>query len=416
MKIFYFDCSQSGASGDMILASLIDLGANIEEIKYAIREAAEICKWCEHTEIKIKDVIRGGIRAKQIKIKCKEEKVAKRKGAELIQAMNEIVDKLGIVGKQREFCKNALYRLLEAEARIHGKGIEDVHLHEIGQFDTIADIVGVSFGLNSLNVFSSKVFVSNILVGSGYVKFSHGKFSIPAPATLEILKECSLPIIGSDLEGELTTPTGASLLCAISAKHSKSIPLMKVKRIGYGAGSREFKGHANLLRLILGEEIYEESDKEIEDIIILETNVDDVDGERIGFLIERLLSLGVLDVISIPYVTKKSRPGNMLRVITKLGNEKRIAKVIMNELGTLGVRIVPCKRFVLKREIKELEAEVKGIKGVFRVKVAKDESGNIVRIKPEFEDIAKFSKLHNIPYYKVYQKVAEEAINKLKES
>lgn len=258
-------------------------------------------------------------------------------------------------------------------------------MHETGFVDTPAEIIGTTVALEDLNFFDVKVCSTPVAVGGGLFKFSHGIVSSPAPATIEILRSKGFPIIGGPVSSELATPTGVSLLVNLAKEVVRFYPAMKPTAIGYGAGTKDFEEMPNILRIAVGEPL----DYRLlrDEIVVLETNLDDVTGEVIGHAVNKLLQEGARDVSVIPMFTKKNRPGHIVKIIADRTTVEHLSKVLMEETGTLGVRIYPCERHILNRESISVNIEIEGIKASVNVKVARNRRGEIIQVKPEYEEV-----------------------------
>jgi uncharacterized protein (TIGR00299 family) protein len=317
----------------------------------------------------------------------------------------------------RNFALRTVDTLFEAEMKVHGKvDVSEVELGELGSTDTVADIVGAAAALDDLHVFPSMaVYCTPVAVGGGLFKFSHGVFQSPGPVTLEILRGSGFPMIGGPVEAELATPTGASILVNIVNKEvSRLYPNFRPRATGYGAGRRDFVEVPNILRIAIGDQI--DHGLLTDGVYVLETNLDDVSGEIIGFLMERLIGEGVRDVCVVPALMKKSRPGQILKVIVDEGEVERISRMIIDETGTLGVRSYPVKRFVLSREVEPVEVQIGNIVRNVRVKVARGSDGRILNLKPEYEDVRSISIEIGKPFREVERIVTEEAKKKSQNS
>ena len=383
-KIVVIDCQVAGVAGDMFVSALIDLGANPEIVIKAMMSVKEYLD-CEEIEVNVLDVNRGGFLAKKVEVITKEKHEAK--GIELINSTINCGESLTLSKKAKKFVSQTISTLVLTEAKVHGKSIEKVHLHEAGSADTPADIIGTAVALDDLNLFSANIYSTPVALGGGLFNFSHGTVSSPSPATLEILRSRSFPMIGGPIKAELTTPTGASILVNLAENINSFYPLVRPKKVGYGAGTKNFKKMPNLLRLVLGESI--ENRFLIDNVIILETNLDDVTGETIGHLMERLARENVLDVSIIPMFTKKNRPGQILKLITKGKDVDKFSRILMEETGTIGIRMYQCNRYILDREFMKIKIEVSNYEETIKVKISKDNSGQIIQIKPEYEDVKK---------------------------
>ncbi|VUT27487.1 MAG: hypothetical protein SYNGOMJ08_00033 [Candidatus Syntrophoarchaeum sp. GoM_oil] len=375
MRCLLFD-PFSGAAGDMILASLIDLGADLEKIRGAV---GSVCG--DRVEIKVSDVKRQGIAAKHLVVEVEDHEN---------RSYPEIVSLLKDGGLDKDLLNLALSifdRIAEAEARVHGVDPEDLIFHEVGQLDAIADVVGSVAAILDLDV---KVVSTKISVGGGFVQHhDHGMLPVPAPATLEILRSSTLIWAGGPIDEELLTPTGAAILSEFVEKTFKQFPPVKLHRIGYGAGSKDLD-IANVLRALLCD--LEERRLAPDAVEVLETTVDDVTGEVLGALIDSLMKSGALDASIIPVVMKKGRPGHIIQVIIHPEDAERIAVEIMRTTGTLGVRVMPVRhRLILKRRIEQVKICIEGVEFEARVKVATDLLGEVINISPEFEDCRKIA-------------------------
>ena len=355
--------------------------------------------------------MRGGIRAKKIDVEARETQ--RMRGAELVEAIRKCVERLNLTAKAREFALNTVNTLLSVEARLHGENVETLHLHEVGKIDMPAEVVGSAVALEDLNVFKSKVYSTPVAVGGGLLKFSHGTVSSPAPATLEILKTKGFPMKGGPIESELSTPTGAALLVNLVDEVTTFYPSIRPLKVGYGAGTKDFKGFPNVLRVVLGEAVKYGLFRD--EIVVLETNVDDVTGEVIGHVIEKLLEAGARDVSVIPMLTKKNRPGQILKVITDKENLERLSRLLIEETGSLGVRWYPCERYILAREPVEFKLSIDGRSEPVRVKVSRDSNGSIVQVKPEYEDARRVAEEAGKPLREVMRIIEAQARKSLSE-
>ncbi|MEM2112405.1 MAG: nickel pincer cofactor biosynthesis protein LarC [Candidatus Bathyarchaeia archaeon] len=386
-RVAIVDCQIAGVSGDMIVGALLDLGANITKVVEAMKSVKGYMKGCGNVEVIITDVTRRGLHAKKVDVKAEE--VPEITGVELIEATVNCIENLKLSDEAKRFASNSIHTLMNAEAKVHGKSVEKVHLHEAGSIDTPAEIIGAAVALEDLNLFNAKVYSTPIAVGGGLFKFSHGIVSSPAPATIEILRSKGFPIFGGPIVSELATPTGASLLVNLVQEAVRFYPLMKPTAIGYGAGTKDFVEMPNVLRITLGEFL----DYQLlrDEISVLETNIDDVTGEIIGHTVNRLLQEGAKDVSVIPMFTKKNRPGQILKIIADKTDVERLSRILIEETGTLGVRVYPCERHILSREFIRMDISVGNIEEPVNVKVAKDSKGEIIQIKPEYDDIKRIA-------------------------
>jgi uncharacterized protein (TIGR00299 family) protein len=385
MKVaFYIDPLQSGISGNMLLGALIDAGGSEKKFLAVVKRIEKEAK---------------------CKITIKKEKT-KQKGISAlfvdVETDGRYGDLEGILGKvlagkkEKEFALKVAKTLLDGEKAVHGT--KNVHLHELGSVDTVVDIAGASVLLGSLGLLGKKGFSSAVLVGKGCVKTEHGELSIPPPVTAEILRKFKIPFYFSKEEKELATPTGVALLANLVKFEEPQN--FEVETIGTGAGGFDLK-NPNILRIMVGKIRPKE-----ESISMLETNVDDVSGEVLGYALERLYESGALDVQIQPTVTKKGRPGHIISVMCRKEDGDILSGVLTEETGTLGIRTgIVQKRRTLKREIKKVDIDIPGYKGKVRVKVATGKDGNIVNMKPEYEDVKKIAKMTKMPFRNVYQEI-----------
>ncbi len=391
MKAILFD-PFCGASGDMIISALIDLGADEGRLKKAMELAADV-------EVEFSRTVKKGISACSVNVSTRKEGSL---------TLSQIIERMKSLHLPADIVSDAIavFNILgKAEAKVHGIPLEKLHFHELGQEDAIADIVGACSAFHDLGLKMHRVFCTPISVGMGFIEFSHGKFPVPAPAALEILKEYSLLWKTGPVEGELLTPTGAALL-AHFVNEKVACPPMRTERTGYGAGSMD--GHVpNVLRIISGEI----DDALISDRIeMLETNVDDVTGQVLGNLIDELMRAGALDVAIIPATMKKGRSGHIVQVIVQPPDTEKLARKIIEETGSLGVRIIPIKhRLIAEREMRKIEITINGKMFPIAVKIAKDLRGSILNISAEFEDCKKASQESGIPVRDVIRLAEEEA-------
>jgi uncharacterized protein (TIGR00299 family) protein len=389
MKAILFD-PFSGASGDMIIGSLLDLGASPQKVREAMESAA-------HVGVEFSRAAKKGISAQSVNV------VTKKEGS---MTFEEILERINSLDLHPEIIKDVIsvFNILaKSESKVHGTSLEKLHFHELGQEDAIADIVGACTAFHDLGLKKHRIYCTPISVGMGFIEFSHGKFPVPAPAALEILKEYSLSWQPGPVEGELLTPTGAALL-AHFINEKGTCPPMKTERTGYGAGSRDLF-IPNVLRIIAGEI----DDALISDRIeMLETNVDDVTGQVLGNLIDELLIAGAKDVSIIPATMKKGRSGHIIQVITKPEDSGKLARKIIEETGSLGVRIIPIKhRLIAQREMGKVDMTINNRLFTITVKIARDMRGVLLNISAEFEDCKKTAQESGVPVRDVIR-IAEE--------
>ncbi|MBM3897788.1 MAG: nickel pincer cofactor biosynthesis protein LarC [Thaumarchaeota archaeon] len=402
-RILVIDPSVAGISGDMLVAAAIDLGANQKDTVNAMLSAKKHLKNCTKLEIKVRDVVKHGFKAKHVAVLAKET-VHGRKAEEMLDAIKDTLSSIDISKGARDFALKSLKTLVEAEGRLHNERASKVHLHEAGSIDTIVDIVGAACALGDLDVFpDTRIFATPIAVGGGTFSFSHGRVPNPGPAILEIAKEQKLAIVGGPVETEIATPTGVAMLANLVDQSIKFYPAMKPVGVGLGAGTKDLEV-PNLLRLTLGEQY---SQLPLEEIAILETNLDDINGEHLAYASETLIEAGATDVSIIPTIAKKGRPGFLVRVISDLAKTEEIAEKLMMETGTLGVRITTSTRHIANREIVPISIELNGRKVSVSVKVSRNAKGEIIAVKPEYEEMRDVAKKLKIPL----RRLAEEAVS-----
>lgn len=277
----------------------------------------------------------------------------------------------------KERAQAIFQRIGEAESKIHGISIETVHFHEVGAVDSIVDIVGACIGLEALRI--ERIVSSPLHVGSGTFNCAHGTYPVPGPATAEILK--GAPVYSKEIEGELVTPTGAAIIATLASGYG-NLPAMKVERIGYGAGTRSYPKFPNVLRAIIGEVEAISSDETPATVTVIEANIDDLNAQVFGHLMEKALAAGALDVFFTPVQMKKNRPGVLVTLLCRPEDRARMSELIFRETTTLGVRYRDEQREVLQRG----QVAVETVFGTIRVKVARDENGNVLNYAPEFDD------------------------------
>jgi uncharacterized protein (TIGR00299 family) protein len=380
MKIAYFDCF-SGVSGDMLLGAMVDAGLSEAELKERL-SALHLPGF----DLSTRKVIKNGISATKVDVAVTDE-VAERRLPEIL----EVVEKSELPQGIKERAVAILKNLGEVEAKIHGMSSDQVHLHELGGLDTIVDVVGALAGLEALGV--GQVHASPLPLGRGFTLGAHGQLPLPAPATMALLE--GIPVVGSDLDVELVTPTGAAILAGTVAAFGP-IPAMRLVTTGYGAGGRDLP-IPNVLRLLLGEPVAAGAGA-VESLVMLETNLDDLIPEIYDYVMGRLFEAGALDVTLSPLQMKKNRPGTLLSVLCQPAVETALVEILFAETSTLGVRHYQVQRTALAREIRTVETPY----GPVRVKVAKWGT-SLVKFTPEYADCRKLAEERHVPLREVYQ-------------
>jgi uncharacterized protein (TIGR00299 family) protein len=391
----------------MLLAGLIDLGADFQKVRAILISASKIVSDVKNFNVNHKKVLKNGITATQILFSFDEDSHHTH-GEDLQDSMNAILTNLNWNNSERTLARNILTTLMKAEAKIHGTSEKDVHLHEAGSIDTLMDIIGFITACKDLNLLENCSWISTpIAVGGGSLKFSHGQVSNPAPATLEILKKPNLEIIGGPVDSELTTPTGASILVNMVERTYQFYPLFSVKAIGYGAGTKDFSTIPNVLRIVQGINTNKPA-YNFEQIITIETNVDDVSGELLGNTANKILETGFVKDISIISVSSRKRPGYLIQILTTYEHLVPITDLLIHELGTLGVRFFPTMRYTLNRKIVSLPIEVLNQPQKISVKISWDSNNLIIQTKPESDDLERLSKSTGISMRQLLQIINTE--------
>lgn len=395
MKIAYFDCF-SGISGDMTVGALLDAGLEIETLEKELKKLG-----LSGYQLEVNKVVKKGISATKFKVKIKEEGVERR-----FKDILTILEKSKLDEEIKKETKKIFFNIAQAESKIHQKDIDKIHFHEIGGLDSIIDVTAAVIGIKTLGI--EEIHSSALPVGKGFVKCAHGVIPVPAPATLELLK--NIPTYSGGIESEMITPTGAAIIGTL-AKSFGERPLMKIERIGYGAGEKEFT-IPNLLRVSIGEKILKDENLKdgyvSDEAVLIETNIDDMNPEFYDYIMEQLFSQGALDVFLTPIQMKKNRPAHMLSIIVYEQDLKEILEVLFSESTTLGVRIREIKRLRLAQQ--NFIAETKYGKIRVKVGIFKREIKNIA---PEYEDCKKMAKQHQVPLKEVYEEVKKVAYDKL---
>ncbi|MFZ0441829.1 MAG: nickel pincer cofactor biosynthesis protein LarC [Methanobacterium sp.] len=371
------DPQNSGISGNMVIGALVDQGLNPEVVMMVMEFYASNFG---DVQVEISKVKKSGISACYVDVKSTDNDSIKY--TKLIEVL-ESIEHSEITSDVMNFSKNVFNTLAEAEARVHGTTIKKVHFHEVGAADAVADVIGAAYSFYKLDMDKKMVYGLPVALGGGRIKSMHGMLSVPAPATLEILK--NIPVFGGPVDRELTTPTGAALLVNMVDKFTNYYPLLTNKKIGYGAGKMEL-AFPNVLRILDGN-----PEIETDHVSILETNIDNVTGELMGHIFNVLMQHGARDVSVIPTTTKKNRPGYLLRVIAKPMDCDTISEVIIRETGTLGVRVIPyVHRNITSRKIIPVQLNINGKKVEIRIKVGMI-GDELISVKPEYEDARKVS-------------------------
>jgi uncharacterized protein (TIGR00299 family) protein len=369
------------------------LGADIAKVTCAIKSLESTQYGYSNINVDIKRVMSKNFQATKVSVTADGK--TPKSGKQLIDIVEKSVQNLKLSSKARQFASNVIHSLVNAEANLHGDSLCDVHLHEVGLVDTAAEIIGSAVAMDDLGFFDAKIYATPVSVGGGLFNFSHGISSSPSPAALAIFQSKNFPIKGGPIESELATPTGAALLVNLTSEVTSFYPPMIPVRAGYGAGDKEFLEIPNVLRITLGKSFGAPLGSD--QIIVLETNVDDVSGEVVGYTVDRLFLEGAKDVSIIPVFTKKNRPAQIIRVITDQKDMQRLVSVLIEETGTLGVRVFYCERHIATREVSLIDLFIAGQKETVKIKISKNNQGKIIRLKPEFEDLKRLAAKTGLP-------------------
>jgi pyridinium-3,5-bisthiocarboxylic acid mononucleotide nickel chelatase len=415
MKTLYFDCF-AGASGNMILGALVALGVDENEL-------VERIKLLDIADFSVEFTTRNksGISAIHADVKVPHEHAHRH-----LNTIEKIINDSRLNDSIKNRVIKIFTKLAEAEAKIHGIDVQKVHFHEVGAMDAIVDVTGACIGFEMLGI--ERFACSKIHVGSGFAQMAHGKFPVPPPAVAELL--VNAPIYSTEIEGELITPTGAAIIASV-CKSFGSIPEMRIEKTAYGAGTRDYKDFPNVLRLILGMSEppvlaggtnAEENRPQINSdehglnskdsglrtqdsgLVLIETNIDDLSSEILGFVMERAFELGALDCWFTPIQMKKNRPATMISILCEPEKREVLIELLYTETSTLGVRIKEVERDCLPREIIKVETEY----GTVNVKVA-EYKGVIINAKVEYEQIREIALKSNKPLREVEAEITAEA-------
>jgi len=384
MKLVYFDCF-AGVSGDMILGALLDTGLPVERLR------AELDKLnLSGFSLEPEKCVKNGITGTKVTVRTDEQKSHRH-----LRHVREIIETSALSRSVKTTSLKVFQALAEAEGRVHDTSPEKIHFHEVGALDAIVDVVGAVTGLELLGV--DQVWASPVHVGTGFVDCQHGRIPVPAPATVELLKE--VPVYSTGLQAELITPTGAAILKTIAAGFGP-MPSMCLEKVGYGAGSCDLP-IPNHLRLIVGTS---DGTYELDQIDLIEANIDDMTPAQFEYVIDKLMAAGALDTTLTPLVMKKSRPAVCLGVMARPEGTQRMLDIVFGETSTLGVRVQRVERRKLPRETRSLKTKF----GEIRVKVAWLD-GKVRDITPEYDDCRRLAEEHGVPLREMYQEAARAA-------
>ncbi|MFT8318606.1 MAG: nickel pincer cofactor biosynthesis protein LarC [Sporolactobacillus sp.] len=401
MKLLYFDCF-SGISGDMILGTLIDLGLDPAYLTDELKKLH-----LDGYSIVYSQKVTGGIVGSDVDVRLEHPEFTDGHHSahhhhRNLKDCQSIINMSSLSEWVKKQANQVFAEVAHAEAHVHGKPVEEVHFHEVGAVDSIIDIVGAFIGLEKLGV--EKIYASTLHDGHGFINCAHGRMPVPVPAVAQMLASSSrnIPYEQGDISTELITPTGMAIIKTIAADFGLQ-PSMHLLKIGYGTGKRD-TGGMNALRGILGEQV---EATENDQVALLEANIDNQTGEVLGYVMNRLLGAGALDVFYTPIYMKKNRPAIKLSVLAAPTDQEKMIALILAETTTLGVRISRCPRFIMNREIVKVQTEY----GMIHVKHAS--RNEIDKWSPEFDDCAFLAQEYQVPLAKIYEE-AEHSIHLFK--
>lgn len=370
------DPQSSGIAGNMLIGAFVDLGADENKLKEVMEKSAE-----EFGKVNVTftRVSKHGISSTF----CHVEMLEHNHSVNYKDFISKIAN-LDLDEDVKNTSMKIFERIAKAEAKVHGKTLDEVHFHEVGASDAVADVIGSVYAYYSLDFDKEKIIGLPIAVGGGRVRTAHGTIPVPAPAVVEILRGAN--IVGGPVESELATPTGSAIYMELCDEIVEFIPLMKAKKTGYGAGRKDFD-HPNVMRIIESEDMTPS-----DEVDVIETNIDHLTGEEIGYLFDVILDAGASDVSVTPIIMKKNRQGSLLKVISRKEKREVILDTIFKETGSLGIRIAPhIHRGISKREFvkKSYNIEGKDYEVTFKIGYV---NGKIISERPEYEDLKRIAK------------------------
>jgi hypothetical protein len=383
MKIAYIDCP-TGVSGDMLLGALVDNGVSLDDLRAGLAVLP-----IRGFEILAKQVDKSGLRSIQVEVLV-QDNVKERRLAEILKNVRDSPLPENIKGNTLKVFE----RIGSVEAKIHGLNTTQVHLHELGGLDTIIDVVGVFLGMDMLGI--ERISASPLPLGSGFIQAAHGVLPLPAPATLALLE--GVPVIGTELSGELVTPTGAALITSLASEFG-AIPPMRLQKTGYGAGKRDLPV-PNVLRMMIGVEVQPTTHHlfQEEKLACLECNIDNMNPEIYSYLYEILFNAGALDVSLMPIYMKKNRPGTLVTVLCSEEISESLLEILFSETTTLGARKYSVDRYSVERHVIQVTTPY----GNVNVKFSK-KGGKAWNYTPEYEDCRRLALEHHVPIMKIYR-------------
>jgi uncharacterized protein (TIGR00299 family) protein len=378
-RAVYFDCP-SGAAGDMIVGALVDAGASLDDLHRQLDKLG-VAGWT----LTAREVRRGAFRATKVDVEIDRARdQPHRRLADILALLEASRLAPATVGAASRIFR----RLAEAEARVHGTSVDDVHFHEVGAVDAIVDVTGAVVALELLNV--DAVHVSPLPLGRGFVDTAHGRMPVPGPGTAELLR--GFPVVDTGVEGELVTPTGAAILTTLATAAGR-MPAMTLDRVGYGAGGRDPAGMANVLRCFVGTTAAPAGNETVSQ---LETTIDDMSPQLYEPLLERLLEAGALDVFLTPVIMKRSRPGTVLTALCPPDRVEALSRLLFEESSTIGVRWTEVARRRLDRELVTIQTAY----GALPFKLSRL-GGRVVTVTPEFAEVVRIARDKALPVREV---------------
>lgn len=384
MRIAYGDLI-GGVSGDMFVAALLDLGLPLDRLRAELKKIPTL-----RFDIRSRKKIIHSLRASQFQVIC-----PKHEAPRSWKQIRGLIKRSQLDPAVKSTSSEIFAVLAAAEAKIHGVPIDQVHFHEVGATDSVVDIVAAAVGIRELAI--EAFYFSVIPLGHGMISSAHGLLPAPGPATLELLR--GLPVVRSDADSETVTPTGAAIVRTLGKQFARP-PAMTIEKIGYGAGKREFAERPNLFRIILGRA---DSSASLEEMLVIETNIDDMNPQLFDHVMERLFAAGARDVFLAPIQMKKNRPATLLSVIAEPRHRQKLSEIIFKETSTLGLRYHVVSRMILKREMKKVKTRF----GEVTVKIIEQLDGSR-RVVPEYDDLKRIARLKNIPLKLLHDEVARK--------
>jgi uncharacterized protein (TIGR00299 family) protein len=409
--IAIIDSQISGISGDMLLASLVDAGANERRIIDAILACQNFLNGSKIESVRFSKTITHGFSAMALSLEYTDN-TRRRRGMDMYRSLAACCDSLDLEQRAKVFALECLKTVIVAEAFIHGEDTNQVYLDETSSVDTFADLIGCAAALQDLNLFESRILSTKVAVGGGTVTFSHGTVPNPTSAVLEIFKGKHFILAGGQVSEEITTPTGAAILVNLASESISHYPTFTPLKIGYGSGQKIFDHLPNILRFIIGgsslvNKAYSDTS------YLIETTVDDISGEIIGNLIEQLSAGAVKDVIAIPGIAKKNRPAHLIRIICDHANLNNVLTTLFRETGTIGARFQEIQRLVLPRSIVTIPVNISGYDFNVRVKISRGLNAETLGVKPEFDDVKVIASTTGISVKRALELVSAQVTYKI---